>query len=111
MRPNLAPEPAAAHRQRVAADNVRMRTLICHTRRVCTALVGAAAVMVSMASPLGPATASPVLTNVHAFDGHRVTLDVYPAAGPLRGAAILSHGFTRSRRTLRSEERRVGELF
>jgi pimeloyl-ACP methyl ester carboxylesterase len=37
---------------------------------------------------------------VHELDGHRVTLDVYPAAGPLRGAAILSHGFTRSRRTL-----------
>lgn len=37
---------------------------------------------------------------VHALDGQRVTLDVYPAASPLRGAAILSHGFTRSRRTL-----------
>jgi len=41
-----------------------------------------------------------VQTQVHALDGHRVTLDVYPAAGPVRGAAILSHGFTRSRRTL-----------
>ena len=37
---------------------------------------------------------------MHELDGHRVTLDIYPAAGPLRGAAILSHGFTRSRRTL-----------
>jgi hypothetical protein len=26
-----------------------------------------------------------VLTKVHAFDGYRVTLDVYPAVGPLRG--------------------------
>lgn len=77
-----------------------MKTLIYHARRVCTALVGAAAVMASMADPVGPATASPVQTKVHAFDGHRVTLDVYPAIGPLRGAAILSHGFTRSRRTL-----------
>lgn len=87
-------------RQRAAADNVRMKTLIHHARRVCTALVGAAAVMVSMVNPLGPAAASPVQTQVHAFDGHRIALDVYPVAGPLRGAAILSHGFTRSRRTL-----------
>ena len=71
-----------------------MKTLICHARRVCTALLGAAAVTVAMANPLGPAAASPVQTKVHTFDGHRVTLDVYPAAGPLRGAAILSHGFT-----------------
>jgi dienelactone hydrolase len=45
-------------------------------------------------------TPAQVQTQVHELDGHRVTLDVYPAAGPLRGAAILSHGFTRSRRTL-----------
>jgi alpha-beta hydrolase superfamily lysophospholipase len=77
-----------------------MKTLIDHAHRVCTALVGVAAVMVTMPNPLGPAAASPVQTKVHAFDGHRVTLDVYPAVGPLRGAAILSHGFTRSRRTL-----------
>lgn len=37
---------------------------------------------------------------VHALDGHRITLDVYPAVGSPRGAAILSHGFTRSRTTL-----------
>jgi dienelactone hydrolase len=37
---------------------------------------------------------------VHVLDGHRVTLDVYPVAGTVRGAAILSHGFTRSRQTL-----------
>lgn len=35
-----------------------------------------------------------------ASDGHRITLDIYPAVGRTRGAAILSHGFTRSRRTL-----------
>jgi hypothetical protein len=68
--------------------------------QACTALVGAVAVMVTMASPLEPAVASPMQTKVHAFDSHRVTLDVYPAAGPLRGAATLSHGLTRSRRTL-----------
>jgi hypothetical protein len=39
-----------------------------------------------------------VQTQVHSLDGHRVTLDVYPAVGPVRGAAILSHGFTRCRR-------------
>jgi pimeloyl-ACP methyl ester carboxylesterase len=77
-----------------------MKTLMNHARRVCAALVGAAAVMVTAANPLAPAVASPVQTKVHAFGDHRVTLDVYPAAGPLRGAAILSHGFTRSRRTL-----------
>jgi dienelactone hydrolase len=77
-----------------------METLIYHARGVCTALVRVAAVMATMANPLGLATASPADTEVHVFDGHRVTLDVYPAAGPLRGAAILSHGFTRSRRTL-----------
>jgi hypothetical protein len=74
--------------------------LIHHVRRICTALVGAAAVMVTMATAVGPVAASPVQTKVHVLDGHRVMLDVYPAAGPLRGAAILSHGFTRSRRTL-----------
>jgi dienelactone hydrolase len=45
-------------------------------------------------------TRTQVQTQVHTVDGHRVTLDVYPAVGTLRGAAILSHGFTRSRRTL-----------
>jgi pimeloyl-ACP methyl ester carboxylesterase len=83
-----------------ATDNARMKTLICHARRVCAALLGTVVVTAAMANPLAPAAAPPVQTLVHAFDGHRVTLDVYPAAGPLRGAAILSHGFTRSRRTL-----------
>jgi dienelactone hydrolase len=87
-------------RQRAAADNARMENLIHHARRVCTVLVGAAAVMAATANPLRPAAALPVQTRVHALDGHRVTLDVYPAAGLVRGAAILSHGFTRSRSTL-----------
>lgn len=55
---------------------------------VATACIGAAA-----APP-------PVQTLEATLDGHRVTLDVHPTAGPARGAAILSHGFTRSRRTL-----------
>lgn len=59
-----------------------------------------AATIVAMGAAAAPAPPSPVQTQVHALDGHRVTLDVYPATGPLRGAAILSHGFTRSRRTL-----------
>ena len=81
-----------------------MQTLIRQATQLCTALVSAAAAMVAMAAAAAPAAPSPVQTTVqtqvHALDGHRVTLDVYPAAGPLRGAAILSHGFTRSRRTL-----------
>jgi dienelactone hydrolase len=38
-----------------------------------------------------------------------VTLDVYPAVGPLRGAAILSHGFTRSRHTLAGHARALAD--
>ena len=58
--------------------------------------------MVTLAAAAAPAAPSPTQTQtqLHVLDGHRVTLDVYPAAAPLRGAAILSHGFTRSRRTL-----------
>jgi len=91
-----------------------MKTLTRQPRQIGRALVGMAVAMVFMvimattaaaASPAGPSPIQPqvrppVQTQVHALDGHRVTLDVYPAAGPLRGAAILSHGFTRSRRTL-----------
>lgn len=43
------------------------------------------------------------------LDGHRVTLDVYPAVGPVRGAAILSHGFARSRKTLAGHARALAE--
>lgn len=50
--------------------------------------------------PSKPPVLPAVQTQVHDVGGHRVTLDLYPAAGRLRGAAILSHGFTRSRRTL-----------
>jgi dienelactone hydrolase len=67
------------------------------TRRV---LVGLAALLAALLAPMRAAAQAPVQTQVHTLDGHRVTLDVYPAAGAPRGAAILSHGFTRSRRTL-----------
>lgn len=80
-----------------------METLIRQASQIRTALVGMAAAIVAMAAmaaTAAPAPPSPVQTQVQALDGHRVTLDVYPATGPLRGAAILSHGFTRSRRTL-----------
>jgi dienelactone hydrolase len=91
-----------------------MQTLIYLVRAACAKLVGVAALMLAMAATgtptaqATPAAASPgqtqvpaiLHTQVHTVDGHRVTLDVYPAVGPLRGAAILSHGFTRSRRTL-----------
>lgn len=61
--------------------------------------------MPAAASPTAPAPASPVQriearTQTLTLDSHRVTLDVYPATGPMRGAAILSHGFTRSRTTM-----------
>lgn len=91
---------AQAARKHAPADSARMEMLVLHARQVFTALVGAAAVMVTMVATVAPAAPAAVQTQMHAVDGHRVTLDVYPAAGPLRGAVILSHGFTRSRRTL-----------
>ena len=96
--PQLGDPWAWVVRQHAAADNARMETLIRHARQACTALLGGA--MVTMAGATGPAAPPAVQTQVHALDGHRVTLDVYPAAGLPRGAAILSHGFTRSRGTL-----------
>jgi dienelactone hydrolase len=83
-----------------AADNARMEKLIRHARQACTALVATTAAMVTMAVADGSSPPAPAQTQVHALDGHSVTMDVYPAVGPVRGAAILSHGFTRSRRTL-----------
>lgn len=80
-------------------DNARMKRLARRVRKVAAALVAAAAAIVTLSAAAAPASVL-VQTQVHALVGHRVTLDVYPAAGPLRGAAILSHGFTRSRRTL-----------
>lgn len=51
----------------------------------------------------------PAYEHVLPLDGHEVALDVYPAAGRLRGAAILSHGFTRSRRTLAGHAQALAE--
>jgi len=83
-----------------AADNVPMNVLIRSTRQICAALVVAAGALATAPAAATPAVPAPAQTQVHALDGHPVTLDVYPVAGPPRGAAILSHGFTRSRRTL-----------
>lgn len=85
---------------------------------MCLALAGAVAALISTAAAAAPAeppslrTPAPaqVQTQVHELDGHRVTLDVYPAAGPLRGAAILSHGFTRSRRTLAGHAQALADV-
>lgn len=66
--------------------------------------------MVTMAAAASAAAPSPEQTQVHALDGHQVTLDVYPAAGPLRGAAILAHGFTRSRRTLAGHAQALADI-
>lgn len=75
-----------------------MQTLIHRGLRACLVLLGG--FTATMAAATGPSAPPPVQTQVHALDGHRVTLDVYSAVGPPRGAAILSHGFTRSRSTL-----------
>lgn len=93
-----------------AADNAGMEALIRHARQVCAAMVGAAAAILTMPAAAAPAASSPVQTQVHVLDGHRVTLDVYPVAGPLRGAAILSHGFTRSRRTLAGHAQALADV-
>ncbi len=54
-------------------------------------------------------TPPPMLGQVLPLDGHRVTLDVYPSAQAPRGAVILSHGFTRSRRTLAGHAQALAE--
>jgi len=94
-----------------------MEPLIRLAREACTRLVGVAALTVAIAAAAAPAAPVPMetqlpsmaQTQVHAVDGHRVTLDVFPAVGPLRGAAILSHGFTRSRRTLASHAQALAD--
>lgn len=91
------------------ADNARMRALSRHARQVRAALLGAAASVVVSAAAADSVASAPVLTQVHALDGHRVTMDVYPAVGRQRGAAILSHGFTRSRRTLAGHARALAD--
>lgn len=56
-----------------------------------------------------PAAPPAVQTFAPVIDGYRVTLDVYAAASSPRGAAILSHGFTRSRRTLAGHAQALAE--
>ncbi len=62
------------------------------------------AALVVLAGAVGctgvPAAPPAVKTLTPVIEGHRVTLDVYATAQAPRGGAILSHGFTRSRRTL-----------
>jgi dienelactone hydrolase len=57
----------------------------------------------------GANAAPPVQTYEVLLDGHRVTLDIHAPAGPPRGAAILSHGFTRSRTTLAGHAQALAE--
>ncbi|MEY3273112.1 MAG: hypothetical protein RLZZ341_2013 [Pseudomonadota bacterium] len=71
-------------------------------RCVLGALALLAAAAVAVAAP-------PVQTLEQRLDGHRVTLDVHATAGPPRGAAILSHGFTRSRRSLAGHAQALAE--
>ena len=78
-------------------------------RRACAALVGAMACTLALAAADGPGASAAAQTLVHAVDGQQLTLDLYPPAGPPRGAAILSHGFTRSRRTLAGHAQALAE--
>lgn len=59
-----------------------------------------AARAVVLALTLGADPAAAQATTELTLAGRAVAVDVYRPAGPLRGAAILSHGFTRSRTTL-----------
>lgn len=69
-------------------------------RRVRNAVAGVAAIVATLLAVTASAAPPPSRTQVHTLDGHRVTMDVFPPAGRPQGAAILSHGFTRSRHTL-----------
>lgn len=90
---------ARAAGQVAAADIAGMRLLSRHARQVRVALTSVTAAVVTMAALAGP-SAPASLQTLYALDGHRVALDVYPVAGSLRGAAILSHRFMRGRHTL-----------
>lgn len=94
----------------VSADNVPTNSLVRHARRLCLALVSAGAAVVPPVLKAQPASPAPMRTQVQLLDGHRVMLDVYPAAGPVRGAAILSHGFTRSRRRLAGHAQALADV-
>lgn len=87
-----------------------MKSPIRHARQVCATLVSVAATMLATSATAEPAAPAAVQTQVHAVDGHAVTLDVYAVAGPLHGAAILSHGFTRSRRTLAGHAQALADV-
>ena len=87
--------------------------------RPAVALLAAALVAAAVAAPSAPVEVqtqvptqvpTPVQTLTQVLDGHRVTLDVFPTAGAPRGAAILSHGFTRSRRTLAGHAQALADV-
>ena len=97
-----------------------MDPLFRHVRRICLALLSISSVLgtttpkaepvaAASAPTLQPTQPMPPQVQTPVLDGHRVTLDVYAAAGPVRGAAILSHGFTRSRRTLGGHAQALAE--
>lgn len=77
-----------------------MRRLLAHLG----ASMLAGATWIATAAPLPP-----VQTLERQLDGHRVTLDLHAPAGVPRGAAILSHGFTRSRGTLAGHAQALAE--
>lgn len=81
-----------------------MKSQNARARQIGLWLAAVVAAMAAFTATAAPEVPSSVLVGVQtqalALDGHRVTVDIHPAGGPMRGAAILSHGFTRSRRTL-----------
>lgn len=89
-----------------------MNPLFMRARRCAAAVVIGAVAMhapATAAAPDAPDAPPSARTQLHRLDGHRVTLDVYPALGAVRGAAILSHGFTRSRQTLAGHAQALAE--
>lgn len=101
---------SGASRQRLSTDNARMTTSFPRARQVCAALVSAASYAVTLTAAAEPAAPAAVQSHVLSLDERRVTVDVYKAADLPRGAAILSHGFTRSRRTLAGHAQALADV-
>ncbi|TXC62077.1 hypothetical protein FSC37_23160 [Piscinibacter aquaticus] len=86
-----------------------MNPLFMRACRCAAAVAIGAVAMHASATAAAPDAPPSAQTQLHRLDGHRVTLDVYPALGAVRGAAILSHGFTRSRQTLAGHAQALAE--
>jgi dienelactone hydrolase len=79
----------------------RVNERVKHRSRVTAAAArGLAACVLALALALVADPSDAQTTTELTLAGRAVAVDVYRPAGPVRGAAILSHGFTRSRTTL-----------